>query len=101
MCVQYRYPGGINDQTTVQVGCVLLSVDVQGFQYFHSPVVLFHFSCLGCFPVHLVLVCPGVDCDSIPGIMLLRCILMFAQSLFKGSTCLSNVNTFTILYGIS
>ena len=76
---------------------MLLSVDVQGFQYSPSPVVPFHFSRLGCFPVHLVLVCPGVDCNSILGVMLLHCILVLTQSLLKGSTCLSNVNTFTIL----
>ena len=76
---------------------MLLSVDVQGFQYSPSPVVPFYFSRLGCFPVHLVLVCPGVDCNSILGVMLLHCILVLTQSLLKGSTCLSNVNTFTIL----
>ena len=61
----------------VKVGCVLFSVDVQGFQYSPSPVVPFHFSCLGCLPVYLVLVCPGVDCDSILGVMLLYSILVF------------------------
>ena len=58
---------------------MLLSVDVQGFQYSPSPVVPFHFSCLGCFSVYLVLVCPGVDCDSILGVMLLYSILVFSR----------------------
>ena len=60
-------PGRVDCQTTVQVGGVLLLVDVQGFQHTSSPTVPFHFSCLG--GLQLVVVRPGVDCNSIVGVM--------------------------------
>ena len=88
--------GGIDGQPTVQVGCLLSLVDVQGFQYSPPPVVSFNFNCFGCLPVHLVLFGPGVDCNAILSVILLHCILVFTQSLLKGSACFSNANTLTI-----
>ena len=58
--VNQRQPGGNDCKTTVQVGGVLLSMNVQGFQYPSLPVVPFHFSCLGALPIHLVLEESGV-----------------------------------------
>ena len=39
---------------------------------------------------------PGVDCNAILSIILRHSILMFTQSLLKGSACFSNVKTLTI-----
>ena len=85
--VQYRQPGGINGQPTVQVGgllllhgrCVGLLVLVSSSSY--------HINSFGCFP-SLVLVGPGVDCNAILGVMLLHCILVFTQSVASQWFCL-------------
>ena len=79
--VKQRQPGGIDCQTTVQVGGVLLLMNVHDFQYPSLPVVPFHFSCLGALTVHLVLVGPSVGCHPIVGVLFLHRILVLRLNL--------------------
>ena len=87
----------IDDQPTVQVGCLLSVVDVQGFYIILAssssflPLQLFWLP-----PSPPGVVGPGVDCNAILSVILPHCLLVYTQSLLKGSACFSNVKTLTI-----
>ena len=87
----------IDCQTTVQVGGMLLLVNVQGFQYSSLPVVPFYFSCVGSLKVHLVLVSPSMGCNSIVGSHVSSPLSGAHLGASQGPTGFPNVHTLTVL----
>ena len=77
-------------EPTVQVLVLGLLVDVQDPSFPVASFLLFDCSSL---PVDLMLVGPGVHCNTI----ILHYCLVFSDPILQGSSCLSNVYTQTIL----